>query len=176
MSELLESTTIALKREPSEELLRKLGKVVDDLETDTGGLALFGLFEPSGAPDRWDVVVAANWVDSEPADAIAYVAGKLQQHLSDEDLASLAGAVTLQASHPFVQQLLTGRTGIRPSGALVRLENLRCNDIHLDRAWIFTADPTRQGRFAPPPYVVQEQAGARTRAAKDRKPAARRRR
>jgi hypothetical protein len=174
MSELLEIETSTAMSEPSNNLLKKLGEAVKCLETETGGLALFGLFERTGAPDRWDVLVATDWVDSETADAIAYVVSKLQQYLSDEDLLSLAGVVTLQASHPLVRQLLTPMVEKHTLGAPLQLENLLLNGIPIDRAWILVADPHSRSRFQPPPYVVERSTSAKAKTAKGQKAAARR--
>jgi hypothetical protein len=154
MSQLLASRAQSEKNEPSAELLEKFQAVSDELREETGGVVLFGLFEPDEAPGQWDLLVAADWISPEVADAVAYVAGKIQQRLTPDELMLLAGVVPLRSFDPFVRQLLEA---FRVQ-ALGLFENCTFNGIHIARAWIFTADPSSHSDFQPPPYVTQPQA------------------
>jgi len=136
------------------ELLQKLHTVCQELRAEAGGLVLFGLFERSDASGRLDLVVAADWVDPTLPDATAYIAGKLQERLTADELVSVGGVITLPSTHPFIRQLLTGT--IRFVGGLGRIRNSVFNDIPIAHAWIFTADIQSSSRFQPPPYVVQQ--------------------
>jgi hypothetical protein len=153
MSELLESSAISQKNEPSGELLSKLQAIDQELREETGGVVLFGLFERDDAPGRWDVLIAADWVGPNVNPAVAYVARKIQHSLTPDELVLLSGVVALRSSDPFLRQMLAGTLRVHGS---TMLENFVLNGVLITRAWIFTADLDSHSQFQPPPYVAQQ--------------------
>jgi len=138
------------KNMPSAELLGKLKTIDRELHEETGGMVLFGLFERKGAPGQWDLLIAADWVGPDVTPAVAYVARKVQQSLTPDELLLLAGIVALRSSDPSVSQLLAETIRV-PSGALI--ENCVFNGLLISRAWIFTAGLDGHSSFQPPPYL-----------------------
>src|SRR5713226_7115263 len=160
MNQLLESSAQSEKNEPSAELLEKLQAINEELRKETGGVVLFGLFERDETPGQWDLLVAADWISPEVTSAVAYVAGRIQQRLTPDELTLLAGVVPLRSSDPFVRQLLDRTLRVQ---ALGLFEDCTFNGIHIARAWIFAADPDSHSDFQPPPYVTQPQARVKAR-------------
>jgi hypothetical protein len=164
MSELLESKQLPVKTEPSEELLNKLQEIDKELREETGGVVLFGLFERA-EPGLWDIVAAADWVGPNVTSAVAYVAQKVKQRLSPDELVLLSGVVALPSSDPALRSLLAGT--IRVHGRTL-VENCTFNGMLITRAWIFTADQDSRSLFQAPPYVAQQQGSGRKPAARSK--------
>lgn len=159
--------------EPSEELLQKLRAISLELRRETGGLVLFGLFEPSDAPGRWDLLVAADWVDPRVLDATAYVAERLQSALTAEELMFPASVITLPSSHAFVRELLNAVVEV--DGGPLKITNRTFNGIHVQEAWLFVADINGRSNFKPTAYVAPEPPPVKPKAGKTPKSAVRRR-
>jgi hypothetical protein len=167
MSELTATRESSANTMPSAELLEKLKLIDRELLEETGGVILFGLFEPEDAPGQWDLLIAADWVGPDVAPAIAYVARKVQERLTPDELVSLAGIVALRSSDPSVRQLLTGTIEVK---GVAQIENCTFNGLHVTRAWIFTANLNSHSSFQPPPYLAPQP--VRTRSKTERKAAA----
>jgi hypothetical protein len=160
MSQLLENSAQSEKHEPSRELLERLQTINNELRDETGGVVLFGLFERDKVPGQWDLLVAADWIGPEVTSAVAYVAGKIQESLTPDELTLLAGVVALRPSDPFVRQLLDRTLRVQ---ALGLFKNCTFNGIHIARAWIFAADPHSHSDFQPPPYIAPQPVSAKAR-------------
>ena len=119
-------------------LFDKIKEIDREISNEVGGLVLFGLFKPEETPQRWDVVVSADWAGPEKMPALAYVAGKLQQRLSREQLLTLSRVVPLAPSEEFVQSVL--RT-IRVDHDGLEIYYRPFNGILMREAFIVTANP-----------------------------------
>jgi len=69
------------------------------------GFSLFGLFLREDAGNKWDLVVAASWIDADSFEQIKYLADKLKSHLKDSELLSISRIVLLDLRNPIVQSI-----------------------------------------------------------------------
>ncbi len=142
-------------------LFEKMTEVESEISQEVGGIVLFGLFKPADAPQRWDVVVSADWVGPETTPAVAYVARKLQSRLDSEQLVSLSRVVALPPSEEFVQSVLRSvrvdHEGREVHGALF-------NGILMREAYIVTANPDNKPHSELPPQTTTVRGKERIRA------------
>lgn len=167
MSETIERVDEVRPTDLTEGLLARFQEIDRELREETGGVVLFGLFERKEAAGLWDVLVAADWVGTDVAPAVAYVADKIQRKLTPAELVSLSGVVALHSSDASVQRLFKG-IKIR---AMNLFESCIFNGVPIARAWIFTADTNSRSQFQPPPYVGVQQISMKARIVKGPKEA-----
>lgn len=78
----------------------------DEIIAEKGELSLFALFLREDA-DKWDVVVAAPWLEKDRAAALRYLSAKITQNLSEPELLELSRIVLLESENPAVEGLLS---------------------------------------------------------------------
>lgn len=84
------------------DLLGKFVELERGLSHERGEFSLFALFLREDASDRWDLVVAAPWIESDRKEALAYITTKIQQLFRSEELARLSRVVLVDQSNPAV--------------------------------------------------------------------------
>ena len=67
-------------------IIERLQKIEADVSADRGSFCLFALFLPEDALGKWDIVVAAPWIEKEPTEAVRYLSGLLQDAFSREEI------------------------------------------------------------------------------------------
>jgi hypothetical protein len=139
------------------EFFKKISSIARDIDTEVGGVVLFGVFKPSETPQRWDVIVSADWVTESTAPAIFYVAGKLQGRLDEEELVSISRIVALPPSSDFVRSVLDR---IRVSDEGTELQYCVFNGIPMNEAFIAIANPDSHSHAPLPASATQRGARA----------------
>lgn len=86
--------------------LRGFGELEAEIARKRGGFFLFALFLRDGAPDRWDLLVSAPWIDANRSDAVSYLAEEIKQRLGLEALILLSKIVVVDHDHPDVDEFL----------------------------------------------------------------------
>ena len=69
-----------------EEMVSKLQRIERELSRKKGPFALFGLFLREDVSDRWDLLVAAPWMEGREVEAVRLIASKLTKELETEEL------------------------------------------------------------------------------------------
>jgi len=82
-----------------------LEKIERKLSGEHGAFTLFALFERDDIPFRWDLVVAAPWVEQDNESAMKLLAGELKTYLPKNELERISRIVLLDASADSVRAL-----------------------------------------------------------------------
>jgi len=82
------------------EIAEKLKHQEEIMANEKGPFDLFALFLREDAPEKWDLVVAADWIEKDKQAALKYIAGILQKALSTEELLNLSRIVFIDKSNP----------------------------------------------------------------------------
>lgn len=85
--------------------LDKLTVIRDEICAERGELTLFALFLRERSWDRWDLVVAAPWLESGKP-SLDYIASKLYAHIRKREMIFLSRIVILDDDSPAVDGLL----------------------------------------------------------------------
>jgi hypothetical protein len=84
-------------------LLDKLESLEKKTADEKGEFSLFGLFLREDAENRWDLVVAAPWLNSDSLEDLNYLASRLKTCLQDNELLSISRIVILDLNDPITQ-------------------------------------------------------------------------
>lgn len=123
--------------------LGKLREVMNDVSKDRGPFTLFGLFLRDEAPDKWDLVISAPWLEEGKMKALGEFVEKLSSALGEQEVLSLSRIVTVSRDDPGLQAILRA-VQVEDGPVLVRDSNffgLQIKEAHILRAKR-PADPT----------------------------------
>ena len=89
-----------------------MSKVVDvfkeiesKLDREKGPFTLFAVFEREDFPNRWDLVVAAPWVESDNAQALRFLTAEMKQRLPTNELTRVSRVVLLDPADDRVRAI-----------------------------------------------------------------------
>lgn len=81
-------------------LVEKLAKMELDIATKKGPFLLFALFLREDAPDVWDLLVSAPWVESDKMGSFKYLTNKLKSIATPQELIQLSRIVAIDRNDP----------------------------------------------------------------------------
>lgn len=87
-------------------LISKLQKIELELSKEYGELRLFAFFLPKESPNRWDLLVSAEWADDDRYSGLSLVSKKLKEHLDVEELIMKSKIVMLNEDYPILDVVL----------------------------------------------------------------------
>lgn len=85
------------------EIVEKLKQQEEIMAKEKGPFDLFALFLREDAPGKWDLVVAAEWIEKDKETAFKYIAGIVQKTLSKEQLLKLSRIAIIDESNPALE-------------------------------------------------------------------------
>ena len=115
-------------------LIEKLESLEKEIADEKGEFSLFGLFLREDAENRWDLVVAAPWLNADSMEHIKYIADKLNIYLKNSELLSISRIVILDLNNPIVQ--IINRTWGVPRGRTFELNNPQLYSLPFKYAYI----------------------------------------
>jgi hypothetical protein len=101
----------------TKELFEKLESLEKDIAHEKRDFSLFGLFLREDARDRWDLIVAAPWINADSMEHLKYIADKLKTFLKDRELLLISRIVLLDLNDPIVQTI-NKNWGVQRGGSL----------------------------------------------------------
>ena len=113
----------------------KLRQIEVEISADKGSFNLFALIEREDSLGKWDIVVAANWVDGGRKELINTIASKIREKLSGDEQLMLSRIVTLFPSDVLVRNLNL----IGVEHGIVELSNNTFNGIPIKKAYLITS-------------------------------------
>lgn len=137
-----------------------LRQAMNEIAERKGPFSLFGLFMPSEMPGRWELVVAAPWLEAGKLKSVGELIELLEDLIGEQDVRNLARVVTLKGNSPEIRQELAA---LNIEGAEERFYNTTLFGKAVDEAVILKAKPS--GRSSPPNRLSQP-TGGRKRAAR----------
>jgi len=90
-------------------LFEKIAAVAAETARERGAFTLFAIMHRADAPDWWDLVVAAPWLDAEGMKDYRYFARKLGKFLDWDQTPRLSHVSILKLDNPVVRALLASR-------------------------------------------------------------------
>lgn len=115
-------------------IINKLESLEKDIADEKGEFSLFGLFLREDAENRWDLVVAAPWLNSDSMEDLTYIASKLKTILKNSEFLSISRIVILDLHDPIVQIIHT--TWGVPRGGSLELNNPQLFSLPFKYAYI----------------------------------------
>ncbi len=87
------------------ELANKLLKIEQELAFQKGGFSLFALFLREDAEDNWDLLISAPWVTKNKTNTLKYLAKKLQESLTPQEIVKLSKIVIIEPDNPALEAI-----------------------------------------------------------------------
>lgn len=87
------------------ELVDKLSAIERETSLEKGDYNLFALFLREDSPNKWDILVSANWIDENKEKALKYLAQKIQTEFTSEELVQIARIVIIDGGNPALPAL-----------------------------------------------------------------------
>jgi hypothetical protein len=82
------------------ELIEKLIEIEKDISSQKGPFLLFALFLREDAPDLWDLLIAADWVEKNKAESLKYISTHLSKNLKPNELIKLSRILLIDLNNP----------------------------------------------------------------------------
>lgn len=87
------------------DLLGKFVELERTLSQERGEFSLFALFLREDASDKWDLIVAAPWIEGDRKEALAYITNRIQQAFSPDELSHLSRVVPVEQTNPSLEAI-----------------------------------------------------------------------
>lgn len=98
-------------------LFEKLKPIAKEIADERGKLSLFALFLREDAENKWDIVAAASWLNTDSIEDINYIADKLKHYLDDSELLSISRIVLVDL-HDRIVTIINNYCSVTPGGSL----------------------------------------------------------
>jgi hypothetical protein len=85
------------------EIVEKLKQEENNMAQEKGPFDLFALFLREDAPDKWDLVVAAQWIEKNKQDALKYITEALHESLTQSEILKLSRIAIIDKSNPALE-------------------------------------------------------------------------
>jgi hypothetical protein len=85
---------------------RRLMEAMEAVAKKRGPLTLFALLMRAESPGKWDLVIAAPWMDRGKLKAFSYVANEVHARLGDDDIVSLSRIAHLPEDSKALRSIL----------------------------------------------------------------------
>lgn len=87
------------------ELLDRFVNLEKILSDEKGDFSLFALFLREDAVDKWDLIVAAPWIEADRKEALPYITTHIQRAFNSDELSRLSRVVLVDQDNPAVLAL-----------------------------------------------------------------------
>lgn len=87
------------------EITEKLRALEQNIAAEKGSFLLFALFLREDSPDRWDLLVAAPWIQKNKNAALKFFSDKLIRTLSQKELLKLSRITIIGPDEPALSAL-----------------------------------------------------------------------
>ena len=114
----------------------KLRPVEQEIATEKGPFLLFALFLREDAPDLWDLLVSAPWIDANQGEALRYIVPKLQAAASKKELAKLSRIAIIEKSQPALAAI---QSAFHIEHGLAEVQSSNFFGLQIKHAYIITS-------------------------------------
>lgn len=80
--------------------VEKVAQKEVEISNERGAFNLFALFLREDATGKWDLLVAAPWIEKDKSEALKYLAEKIKSSLDDKELLMLSRIVIIDKGNP----------------------------------------------------------------------------
>lgn len=82
------------------DFVKHIQKVERSISSEKGEFNLFALFLRENSLDKWDLLIAAPWVERNKSDALKRISKEIQQNLTKKEMLKLSRLVIIDKSNP----------------------------------------------------------------------------
>lgn len=120
--------------ENMKEIVEKLKGYEKTMAKEKGQFDLFGLFLRDDAPDKWDVLVAAEWIEKNKEESLKYIVDMVQKGFSKEEVMKLSRIVLINERSPVLEAIYRTIGG----GRNIEIEDSNFFGLQIKHAYLIT--------------------------------------
>ncbi len=87
------------------EQIEKLQKVEKNLSDSNGNFELFALFLREDSPDKWDLLISADWARANKKDSIQVTIEEVRKELSNQELLMISRIIVLDKNDAVLKSI-----------------------------------------------------------------------
>lgn len=114
----------------------KLAEVEKQIALEKGPFLLFALFLREDAPDLWDLLVSAPWIEANKGDALRYLVPKLKAVGTPDELAHLSRIAIIEKDQSALSAL---QSAFRIENSIVEVKDSNFFGLQIKHAYIITS-------------------------------------
>ena len=114
-------------------IANKLRRQEEIMANEKGPFDLFALFLREDAHGKWDLIVAAKWIEKDKEASFKYVADMVQKALSKEELLKLSRIVLIDEGNPALEAF---NKAVRVEHLVTTIENCSFFGLQIKHAYI----------------------------------------
>jgi hypothetical protein len=118
------------------ELVDRFVALERKLSTEKGDFMLFALFMRDDAMDKWDLVVAAPWIESNRKTALRYVTNQIQAAFKPDEITHLSRVVLVDETNPALDAI---NRAIRVQHGVADIQNSDFFGLQIKHGYIITS-------------------------------------
>jgi hypothetical protein len=119
------------------DLAEKLRRLERTLSDEKGPFSLFALFLREDAPDVWDLVVAAKWIEDDRPVALADISKRVRDSLRSDEITKISRVVVVERTDPALKAIASAMS---IEHGLAEVANSTFFGLAIRHAFIITAD------------------------------------
>lgn len=121
----------------TKEFINKLVSLEKNISAEKGDFCLFALFLREAAPDVWDLVVSAPWLEKEKRkDALHYLSEQLQNRFNQHEIINFSRIEIIDLSNPGLDAI---HKVIDVEQKLTEVQNRNFFGLEIKQAYIITS-------------------------------------
>lgn len=117
-------------------LVEKLRVLEIELAKEKGPFLLFALFLREDAPDVWDLLVGAPWIEADKGAALRYIVKNLNVVATRHELTTISRIVIIEHSNPALASL---QSAVNIEHGSVEIKESNFFGLKIEHAFIITA-------------------------------------
>jgi hypothetical protein len=118
------------------EFINKFIELERRIKRQKGAFTLFALFMRDNGLNKWDVVVAAPWIDSDRKEALDYISQQLQLSLTRDEVLQISRIALIDETNPTLDEI---QRTLQPKHGVIEMMNSDLFGLEIKRAFIITA-------------------------------------
>lgn len=123
------------------ELLEKFVDLERSLSEEKGDFALFALFLREDAVDKWDLILAAPWIEEDRKAALSEITKRIQGSFETEELSTLSRIVLVDLTNPAVEAV---NRAVRIQHGQAEVANSTFFGLQIKHAYIISSERIEQ--------------------------------
>lgn len=123
------------------EIVEKLKAQEQIMAKEKGPFELFAFFLREDAPNKWDLVVAAEWINKNKESALKYIAKSIQKTLTQDELLSFSRIAIIDESNPALEAF---NSAMHVEHGMAEIQDCNFSGLQIKHAYLITSK--RRGR------------------------------
>lgn len=123
-------------KEIAKKIAGKLMVTEKSLSERNGKFQLFALMLREDALDKWDLVVAAPWIEENRSDALKLIVNEVKTTLTDNEILVLSRIVIMNTSNPGLEAMISA---VHSTHSLTEIKDCNFSGLQIKHMYLITS-------------------------------------